>query len=316
MGKINGSNIMITGGTGFIGSHLVEELINTGNNLFVPYIKIERKSIFLLNNLQKKVKLEKIDITNKKKVFSAVKKYKINYIIHLAAQTIVTEAFKNPVQTLHTNIIGTVNVLEAVRNSKFIKGIIVASSDKAYGKTDTLYKEDSPLKGDHPYDVSKSCTDLLSQTYFKTYNLPIVITRFGNVYGEGDLHFDRILPGIFVSLIKKKTLEIRSNGKYIRDYIYVKDVVNGYMTLLKNFNKVCGQAFNFSSSDTLSVLELIRKVENVLGVKTAIKILNNAKNEIPYQHLDDAKIRNLGWKNNHNLELTLKDIYKWYRKII
>ncbi|MCL4415603.1 MAG: NAD-dependent epimerase/dehydratase family protein [Actinobacteria bacterium] len=176
------------------------------------------------------------------------------------------------------------------------------------------YTEESPLRGDHPYDVSKSSMDLICQTYYKTYGTPVVITRFGNVYGEGDLNYSRIIPGICEAILKKKILNLRSDGNYIRDYLYVKDVVDGYIFLLKNIEKVKGEAFNFSSKDSLSVLDLIKKTEKILNIKIKYKILNNAKNEIPYQHLNDKKIRNLGWENNHSLENALIDVLEWYKK--
>jgi CDP-glucose 4,6-dehydratase len=211
---------------------------------------------------------------------------------------------------------GTVSILEAARATESVKGVIVASSDKAYGKTKKAYTEESPLQGDHPYDVSKSATDLIAQTYYKTYGLPVVVTRFGNVYGEGDLHMDRIVPGICEAIIKNKPLLIRSNGKYVRDYVYVKDVADGYLFLLKHIDKVKGEAFNFSSDDYFSVLDLVKKAEEVMEKKIDYKILNNAKNEIPYQHLKDKKIRRLGWKPNFSFETTIKYILDSYRKIL
>ena len=153
---------------------------------------------------------------------------------------------------------------------------------------------------------------LIAQTYYKTYGLPVVVTRFGNVYGEGDLHLNRIIPGICEAIVKDKLLLIRSNGKYIRDYIYVKDVVNGYIFLLRNIKKTVGEAFNFSSRDTFSVLELIRHVEKIFKKKIPYKILNNAKNEIPYQHLNDKKIKKIGWKQNYSIRKTAKSILTWY----
>ncbi|MFH1827585.1 MAG: NAD-dependent epimerase/dehydratase family protein, partial [bacterium] len=222
-------------------------------------------------------------------------------------------AYFHPRDVFETNIMGTVNILEACRKDPNIEGIIVASSDKAYGKTKNKYTEKSPLKGDHPYDVSKSCEDLIAQTYYKTYGMPIIITRFGNVYGEGDLHFDRIVPGICKSIAIGKPLEIRSDGTYVRDYIYVKDVAEGYLFLMKRSGSLKGEAFNFSSKDTLSVFELINKAEKILKTKINYKILNNVKNEIPYQHLDDKKIRKLGWKQSYNLEAALKKVLEWYK---
>lgn len=310
--EIKGKRILVTGGAGFIGSHLVKKLINLKAKVLVIDLKIYPKSYFALNELGKECKVDLVDIRNKKEVKNYFSENKIDYIFHLAAEPIVERAYEAPYSTFDTNIMGTVNILEEVRKNKTIKGIIVASSDKAYGKTDKKYTEDSPLKGDHPYDVSKSCADLISQTYYKTYGLPVVITRFGNVYGEGDLHLNRIIPGICEAVIKNKTLQIRSDGTYVRDYLYVGDVVDGYLFLLKNFDKTSGQAYNFSSVDTLSVLELVQKAEKILKTKINYKIINTAKNEIPYQHLDDKKIRKLGWKNESSLDTTLNAILRWY----
>ncbi len=312
--EIKGKKILVTGGAGFIGSHLVEELINQGARVNVIDIKIDPRSFFKINKLKNKVQFSLLDIRDKTKIKRYLDKFSPEYIFHLAAEPIVEKAFDNPLDTFDTNIMGTVNILEAIRGSEKIKGIIVASSDKAYGKTKKAYTEDSPLKGDHPYDVSKSCMDLICQTYFKTYGSPIVITRFGNVYGEGDVNLSRIIPGICESIIKNKTLKIRSDGTYVRDYLYVKDVVQGYIFLLKNFEKARGEAFNFSTKNSFSVIELIKKTEEVLKVKVNYKILNNAKNEIPYQHLNDGKIRKLGWKNNYDLRLSLPLVYDWQKE--
>ena len=312
--NINGSNILVTGGTGFIGSHVVKSLLKHKAKIIVPYIEINPRSLFYLDKLSKKVNIEHVDVTNKSKVFRLIKKYNIDYIIHFAAQTVVTKAYQSPFETLKTNIMGTVNVLEAARNYKNIKGIIVASSDKAYGKTTVPYTEDFPLRGDHPYDVSKSCTDLIAQTYFKTYKLPIVVTRFGNVYGEGDLHLDRIIPSICQAIINKEILKIRSDGTYVRDYVYVKDIAEGCVLLLTKINQVLGEAFNFSSKDTDSVLEVVKKAQEIIGVDIPYTIMNNSKNEIPYQHLIDSKVRKLGWKNQYRLKDVLPKVYSWYKK--
>lgn len=307
-------NIIITGGSGFIGSNLVDTLVKTKNNIIVVDKKIAPKSIFSKTSLQKKVVFVQIDIRDKKKVFEVFRKYKPSHVTHLAAQTIVTTAFGNPLETFETNILGSINIFEACRVIGNVKRIVFASSDKAYGKTKKTYTEDSPLAGDHPYDVSKSSADLIAQTYFKTYNLPVVITRFGNVYGEGDLHFDRIIPGLCKAVIKKNTFEIRSDGQYIRDYVYVKDVVGGYIFLLTYKGNLDGETYNFSSMDTFSVLELIKRTETILEVKIPYKILNLAQNEIPYQHLDDSKIKKKGWKNIYTIETTIRQILQWYRQ--
>jgi len=316
METLKGKKILVTGGTGFIGSHIVEKLVAQGANIAVVDIVNPEVSYFSKQKLEKKVVLHFIDISKRNKIATLFSSFQPDYVFHLAAEAIVTNSFQNPYKTFQTNVMGTVSILEASRKTASVKGVIVASSDKAYGKTKEAYTEKSPLQGDHPYDVSKSATDLIAQTYYKTYGLSVVITRFGNVYGEGDIHMDRIIPGICEAVVKQKPLLIRSDGKYVRDYVYVQDVAEGYLFLLKNIEKVKGEAFNFSSKDTYSVLDLIKKAENVLKTKIDYKILNIAKNEIPYQHLDSRKIKKLGWKTNYSLATTLPQILEWYESII
>lgn len=316
MAKLKDKNILVTGGTGFIGAHLVEELLEQKAQVITTYQSLHPKSYFLRKKLNKEVTMLNLDINEYESVIDALIKHDIEYIFHLAAQPLVEVAYYNPKQTLHTNIIGTVNILEASRNDPKIKGVIIASSDKAYGKDSRPYKESMPLKGDHPYEVSKSSADLIAQSYFVTYNVPVVITRFGNVYGEGDLHWDRIIPGICRAIAQQKKLEIRSDGTFVRDYIHVKDVVQGYILLLNKFSETVGKAFNFSSRESYSVLALIKEIEKIVGKKIPYKILNTAKNEITYQHLDDKRIRALGWKNKFTLQKTFVDICKWYGSIL
>lgn len=306
--------VLVTGGCGFIGGHIVEKLLKIGQKVIVLDIKILPKSHFAKKNLKKQVILEYVNVTNKKKVSDFFKRHSPDYVIHLVAEPTVVKGYNNPLNTFKTNIMGTINVLEAARHSQ-VKGMIVASSDKAYGKSRFNYSEEAPLNGDHPYDVSKSCADLISRAYYKTYNLPVVVTRFGNVYGEGDFHFDRIIPGICKSIVEKKTLKIRSDGTYVRDYLYVKDVVGGYLFLLRRVEKLQGQAFNFSSDENLSVLHVIKKAEEILNKTIPYVIQNTARNEIPIQHLDDAKIKKMGWKNKYTFQNSIKQVFEWYSKL-
>lgn len=308
-----GATVVITGGAGFIGSHVVELLLKKNYHVIVVDIQKLNRSYFFLNNLEKKVDYQQLDILHQKDINSLFVSQHPDYVIHLAALSTVDEAYRNPRKAFETNIMGTVNILEACRNFSGIKGILVASSDKAYGKTKKIYKETSPLKGDHPYDVSKSSEDLIAQTYYKTYGLPVIVTRFGNVYGEGDLHYDRIIPGICKAVITGQSLAIRSDGTYVRDYVYVKDVVRGYVFLMEKSGELKGEVFNFSSNDTCSVLELVRKAQHIFKTKILYKIFDTAINEIPYQHLDDSKIRKLGWKLVYSLEKSLPKMLHWYR---
>lgn len=316
MEGLKGKRVLVTGGAGFIGSHLALELTKKDLQVFVIDIKVNPKSFFSLNKLSNKLTFNLLDIRDKIKVLKYFSKFKFDYVYHLAAESLVEQGYENPDITFETNIMGTVNILEAVRKNKKIKGVFVASSDKAYGKTKKPYTENHRLAGDHPYDVSKSAADLICNAYYKTYGLPVVVTRFGNVYGQGDLQLNRIVPGICEAIAKDKVLKIRSNGNYVRDYVYVKDVVDGYLLLLKKIYKIKGEAFNFSSKDNFSVIELIKKAEKLSGKKINYKILNKAKNEIPYQHLVDTKVRKLGWKNKYSIESVFLEVLEWYKNTL
>lgn len=322
MKNLKDKNILVAGGTGFIGSHLVEELIKQEANVVTTFLTSSPLSYFSTQKLGKKVKMVRADVEDFEKVYDIVTKFNIEYIFHLAAQALVETAYYNPKRTLYSNILGTINILESARLYPKIKAVVVASSDKAYGKKKTVnkeskYTETDPLRGDHPYEVSKSSADLIAYSYFKTYNIPVTITRFGNVYGEGDLNFSRIIPGIMKSIVRSETLKVRSDGKFVRDYLYVKDVVDGYLLLANNIDKIKGEAFNFGSNETLSVVDLIKLSGKILKKKINYKILNTAKNEIPFQSLDFSKIKKkLGWYNRFAFKKTIPKIFNWYNKIL
>jgi CDP-glucose 4,6-dehydratase len=316
MEKLIGKNILVTGGTGFVGSHLVQGLLARHATVFVPFRSIDPRSYFKTERLENKVVLLSYDMKDKERIFDIVSKYEIDYIFHLAAQAIVPTAFENPLETLESNVMGTAYVVEAARRFPHVKGVMIASSDKSYGKSKKAYAETDQLKGDHPYEVSKSAADLIAQAYAKTYHVPIVVTRFGNIYGEGDINFSRIIPGIMKAVINKETLNIRSDGTYVRDYVYVKDVVAGYLFLLERMDTVKGEAFNLSSENSYSVVDLIKVTEKILRKKVPYCIENSASNEIPYQHLNTEKIQNLGWKSSHTLKTTLPRIFRWYSSLL
>jgi CDP-glucose 4,6-dehydratase len=315
--NLKNQNVLVTGGAGLVGSHVVEKLLNIGANVFVMDIKVLPESYFVRENLEKKCVVFIQDIREKQKFKDVIIENKIDYIFHLAAQALVPEALIDPYLTLDTNILGTVSVLEAARGIKTVKGVVVASSDKAYGKNSYNVNETQPLAGDHPYDVSKSAADLICTTYHNTYNTPVTISRFGNIFGPGDLNFSRIVPGIMESLISNKMLELRSDGSFLRDYVYVKDVADGYIVLAEQIEKTAGQAFNFSSGHNFSVLDLIANIEKVLGQKVNFKIINNQKNEIPAQSLNFEKVQKiLGWQPKYSFKEGVLEIFEWYKKLL
>jgi len=252
----------------------------------------------------------------------ALNEYEIDTVFHLAAQTIVGAGHRSPLPTFETNIRGTWNVLEACRrNPSLVKRIIIASSVNAYGVQETLpYTETSPLKGTYPYDVSKTCTDLIAYTYFNTYHLPVAITRCGNIYGGGDLNFNRLIPGTIKSVFYREPIIVRSSGRVKRDYCYVKDIARAYLTLAENIEKLhlAGEAFNFSSGTQVSVLDIIHKVLKIMGQKDfPIKILNEAKGEMKDQYLSIEKARKaLNWSPHYTLEDGLQETVAWYREFL
>ncbi len=316
MSNLFNKNIFVTGATGLVGSHLVWRLFELNPSKIVCLCRSkDPSSLFYSEKMDEKVISSYGDLKDKERIFDLISKHEINYIFHVAAQPIVPTALINPYETLYTNIMGTVNVLEAARMCPNIQAIVVASSDKAYGKDCLMVEENHPLSGDHPYDVSKSCADLISQTYAKTYGLPVAISRFGNIYGPGDLNFNRIIPGIMKAVAEDSVLKIRSNGQFKRDYVYVKDVADGYICLAENIEKIKGEAFNFSSGQNYSVLDLIEKISKIIGAEIKFEIVDNQKNEIPEQSLNFEKAEKmLCWKSKYSFEDGIKEMYEWYRQ--
>jgi len=315
--NLKGKNVLVTGAMGLVGGHLTEKLIDLGTSVHITYRSNNPKSYFTKKKLNEKVISATCDIKHFERVFDIVSKYEIEYIFHVAAQPIVDTAYINPRETLESNIMGTVNILEAARLSPKVKGVVVASSDKAYGKKCDNATETEPMAGDHPYDVSKSCTDLIARMYAKTYDLPVAVSRFGNIYGPGDMNFNRIVPGVMKAILRNETLEIRSDGQFIRDYVYVKDVADGYVVLMENMNKAKGEAFNFSTGYNFSVIELIKKIEKILNKKCKYKILNAQKNEIPFQSLSFEKAEKvLGWKSQYTFEEGIVETFNWYKELL
>lgn len=246
----------------------------------------------------------------------ALGEYEIDTVFHLAAQAIVGVANRNPVSTFEANILGTWNVLEACRKHPLIKRVIVASSDKAYGDQENLpYDEDMPLQGKHPYDVSKSCADLISHTYFHTYGLPVCITRCGNLYGGGDLNFNRIIPQTIQLVLNGESPEIRSDGTFVRDYFYIEDAVQAYLLLAEKMEEhnLAGEAFNFSNEIQLTVLELVEKILKKMNSNLKPKVLNQGSNEIKHQYLSAEKARKLlNWTPAYTIDEGLEKTIAWY----
>ena len=312
-------NVFITGPTGLLGPWLIKELLRQEANIFVLIRELVPNSSFFKDELDKKVTVILGDLLDLSLLQRILNEYSIDSVFHLGAQAIVGIANRSPISTFKSNIEGTWNLLESCRLSPWVKRIVVASSDKAYGDQKILpYKEDAPLQGKHPYDVSKSCTDLISQTYFHTYGLPVCITRCGNFFGGGDFHLNRIIPGTIKSILNGERPIIRSNGLFIRDYIYVKDVVDAYLTVAEKMDNdsVVGEAFNFSTDKAFNVIEIVSLIAELMGASHLKPIIENrASNEILDQHLCSKKSRDiLDWFAKYGVERGLKETIDWYKK--
>jgi CDP-glucose 4,6-dehydratase len=320
----NGKKVFVTGATGVVGLNLVNRLVECEAEIVALVRDTVPRTKILGNwlNGESGVTLVRGDLLDYDLVLRSLAEYESEYIFHLGAQTIVNVGNRSPLTTFRSNIEGTWNLLEAARvlegYSSTIKALCVASSDKAYGTSPVLpYVEDMPLRGEHPYDVSKSCTDLLAQSYAKTYHLPITIARMGNIYGFGDLNFNRIIPGTIRNIIKNKPVEIRSNGTPIREYFFVLDAVSAYLTMAEKTSKkgVAGEAFNFSSGEKLTVLEIVQKISDLMDAKIQPRILNNSRHEIQDQYLSITKAKKiLNWNPHYKTGEGLKLTIDWYKE--
>ncbi len=312
---------LVTGATGLVGSWLVRRLLEHGADVVCLVRDWVPQSELYRGGLVDRVKVVRGDIRDQAAMERALGEHEIDTVFHLAAQTIVGIANRNPVSTFESNIQGTWATLEACRRSKLVKQVVLASSDKAYGDQDHLpYDESTPLQGKHPYDVSKSCADLIATTYAVSYDLPVVITRCGNFYGGGDLNWNRIVPGTIRSALRGQRPVIRSDGTYIRDYFYVEDGAHAYLTLAEALAvrpDLKGEAFNFSNEIQVTVLDLVRKILAEVGVALEPDVRNEASNEIIHQYLSAEKARRvLGWSPLFSLESGLTRTVRWYREFL
>ncbi|WP_003544774.1 GDP-mannose 4,6-dehydratase [Desulfotomaculum nigrificans] len=310
--------VLVTGCTGMIGSWLTSRLVQEGAQVVGIVRDHVACSNLFINQLDKHIYIAYGDITDFNFITRVMAEYEVDTVFHLASQTIVTIANRSPLSTFESNIKGTWNILEACRLSPTVERVVVASSDKAYGPQDQLpYLEEYPLRGRHPYDVSKSCADLIAQSYFYTYGLPVAISRLVNVYGGGDLNFNRIIPGTIKSVLENRNPIIRTDGSPLREYIYVQDAVTAYLTLAQNLHRreVMGQAFNFGPHCPVSVLEIVQEIIKVSGRKLMpdIRGKGSSAGEIKYQYSDSTKAREiLGWRPNWNLNQGLLETMAWY----
>jgi len=311
----------ITGATGLLGGWLTRALVDAGADVvclirdWVPQCELVRTGTI------HQVKVVRGDVTDRTLLERVLGEYEVEAVFHLAAQTIVGIANRNPISTFESNIGGTWNLLEACRRSPKVRTIVIASSDKAYGEQEQLpYSEDTPLQGMHPYDVSKSCADLIAHAYAVTFGVPVGITRCGNFYGGGDLNWNRIVPGTIRSVLRGEQPIIRSDGQYVRDYFYVEDAAAAYMLLaerLASNASLKGLGFNFSNEQQITVLELAELILKKMNSSLVPVVQNQPLKEIRRQYLSAAKARAmLNWKPLFSLDEGLEQTIAWYKKVL
>jgi CDP-glucose 4,6-dehydratase len=309
--------VFVTGATGLAGGWLVRQLLAAGADVVCLVRDWVPRSELVAAGLIDRVRVVRGDVRDQETVERALGEYEIATVLHLAAQTTVGVANRNPVSTLDTNIRGTWSLLEACRRTPTVQQIVTASSDKAYGDQDVLpYTEDAPMIGRHPYDVSKSCADLLAQMYAKSYRLPVCVTRCGNFFGGGDLNWNRLVPGTIRSVMRGERPVIRSDGQFVRDYLYVDDGARAYLLLAERMAAtpaLAGEAFNFSREEPLTVLELVARILEAMGSNLEPDVRNEASNEIRNQYLDASKARQmLGWSPVSTFDTGLRATIDWY----
>lgn len=313
-------NVLVTGATGLLGSWTVDALLGRGARVTCIIRDDVPDSRLVATGAIAKVNVVRGAVEDYETCLRALNEYEVDTVFHLAAQTIVGTAARSALSTFETNVRGTWTLLEACRElAMLVKRIVVASSDKAYGAHDALpYREDAPLQGRFPYDVSKSCADLIALSYHASWKSPVAITRCGNLYGGGDWNMSRIVPGTIRSLLLGERPIVRSTGKLVRDYFYVEDAVLAYLGLAEQLEakNLAGQAFNFGAGNPMSVLQIVAAVTKAVGREDLEpEILGKNDGEIPAQSLDCTKAaRVLGWKSAFTLEEGLARTVRWYRE--
>jgi CDP-glucose 4,6-dehydratase len=313
-----GHRALVTGATGIVGSWLCEELVARGAYVVALVLDDDARSRFYAEGIDRSCAIVDGDLSDFKACMRAINVHDVQTVFHLGAQTIVGAALRDPLECFESNIRGTYNLLEAARRLPGLaQRFVVASSDKAYGDSPVLpYTEEMPLRGMHPYDVSKSCTDLLSLTYAHTYGMHVTVARCGNIYGGGDLNWSRIVPGTIASILAGERPILRSDGSLVRDYIYVRDVVDAYIALAEQAERpeVSGEAFNFSPRSEVTVLEIVEKIRNAMRSALEPDIRNTVTMEIRKQVLDASKARAvLDWECRFDLDEGLRETIDWYR---
>jgi CDP-glucose 4,6-dehydratase len=317
----HGRRVFVTGATGLLGASLVELLLAEQAEVVCLVRDWVPQSRLLGTDLLARVILVPGELEELRCLERALHEYQIDSVFHLGAQTLVGIADTGPLSTFESNVRGTWNVLEACRRVGTVERIVVASSDKAYGAQDKLpYTEDMPLLARNPYDASKACAEMIARCYAHSQRLPVAITRCGNLFGPGDLNFDRLVPGTIRAALRGERPIVRSDGSYVRDYFYVRDAARAYLLVAAALPdaRFHGEAFNFGYEQPVTVLEMVSRILDEMERRDLRPdVRNTATNEIRQQYLDCAKARRLlGWSPAFNLAGGLRETIAWYRDVL
>ena len=313
--------VFVTGATGLLGSHLVGQLLDLGADVVALVRDTVPRSLLVSSGLAERIGVVRGCVTDDALLRRILVEYEVQTTFHLAAQTIVNQAYNNPVETFDVNVGGTYRLLEACRMYGHCKEIVVAASDKAYGQQERLpYTEASPMQGSYPYDASKSCADLITRCYASTYGLPTAVTRLANLFGPGDLNFNRIIPGTIRSVLLNEPVIVRSDGTPRREYVFVGDGARAYLILAEDIQSkgLAGEAFNFGLGYPLTVLDVVAAIKQVGGrPELEVQVLGQAKAEIDAQWMDSTKARTrLEWEPKWSFEEGLARTVPWYRECV
>lgn len=307
MSKLNKKRVLITGITGFIGKSLKAELERQGVETFGQSRKMHTSK-----------KILAADILNFEALNKFISKNDIKVIYHLAGESLVESGQKKPYQTFMTNAQGTLNVLESGRINR-VEKIIISSSSHVYGRNKVPYYEGYMPRPSRPYETSKAVTDLIAQSYSESFGLPVLIPRFVNIYGPGDINFTRLIPKTIKSVLMSKKPQMWG-GSALREYLYIQDAVNAYLLLAGTEVKKIGQnkVFNFGSGDIISVKDLIGKITKISGFEKGIKKVNEKRElEIPSQYVSAKKAKKmLNWEAKTKLDEGLAKTIAWYKEYL
>jgi CDP-glucose 4,6-dehydratase len=315
------NRILLTGASGFTGFRLAEYLLDAGAVVTVLLIEGELESKHIRDGLFRQARRVHGSILDFDLLVRTIADHRIDTVFHLASVAVQGAAYQRPMDSFEVNIRGTYNILESCRrNAGLVERVIVASSDKVYGDNPPPYDESMPVEGMNPYDVSKSCADLLARSYHHSFDLPVAVARFANIYGGGDLHWSRVVPNTIRRLLQGKPplLRVPQSGVYKRDFLYIKDLVRAYMALFHAMKtrEIWGQAYNFGTGDCIPVADVVAKIQRLLGLDhIAPSIASSDNQEILHQQLLSDKAREeLGWVPEYSLDEGLAETIEWYRQ--